>query len=231
MRMTYYWLVNFMFNLSIFLVTVAIYWLTAAFWFKMNFFVNTDWKLLSLIFFGWGLCQVSLAFFFSVFINNSQTASIVGYTMSIWACTIAVTMNFTVWHIPHKMETFAYLIPSFPYMRLFYNMALDCAYSTCFQSISSVDQETFNCLIAIYVGAVVYFVLAIYLNQVVPSMYGVPKHPLFCLRRFFSAKSTFYRAVYGNDEVDVNDGGTGDLAGEDDDSKNERKNVHLIDKG
>lgn len=116
-------------------------------------------------------------------------------------------------------------------MRLFYNMALDCAYSTCFQSISSVDQETFNCLIAIYVGAVVYFVLAIYLNQVVPSMYGVPKHPLFCLRHFFRAKSTFYRAVYGNDEVDENDAATGDLAGEDDDSKIERKNVHLIDKG
>jgi len=71
MKMTYYWLVNFIFNLSIFLVTVAIYWFTAAFWFKMNFFVKTDWKLLSLIFFGWGLCQVSLSFFFSVFINNS----------------------------------------------------------------------------------------------------------------------------------------------------------------
>lgn len=230
MRMTYYWLVNFTFNLSIFLVTVAIYWLTAAFWFKMNFFVNTDWKLLSLVFFGWGLCQVSLAFFFSVFINNSQTASIVGYTMSIWACTIAVTMNFTVWHIPHKMEAFAYLIPSFPYMRMFYNMALDCAYSTCYQSISSVDQETFNCLIAIYAGALVYFVLAIYLNQVVPSVYGVPKHPLFCLRRFFRPKSTLYKAVYGKDEENDMDDASGELIGEDDDSKNERKHVHHIDK-
>ena len=218
MRMSYYWLVNFTFNLSIFLVTVAIYWLTAAFWFKMNFFVNTDWKLLSLIFFGWGLCQVSLAFFFSVFINNSQTASIVGYTMSIWACTIAVTMNFTVWHIPHKMETFAYFIPSFPYMRLFYNMALDCAYSTCFQSISSVDQETYQCLIAIYAGALVYFVLAIYLNQVVPSVYGVPKHPLFCLRRFIKSTAT-------PDQSDQSE-----LIGEDEDSKQERRDVYSIDK-
>ncbi len=88
--------------------------------------------------------------------------------MSIWACTIAVTMNLTVWHIPHKMEWFGYLLPSFPYIRMFYNMALDCAYSTCYQSISQIDDETYACLIALYVGAVVYFILAIYLNQVVP---------------------------------------------------------------
>jgi hypothetical protein len=197
MKMYYYWLVNFAFNLSIFLITAAIYWATAAFSFKMNFFVNTDWKLLALIFFGWGLCQVSLAFFFSVFINNSQTASIVGYTMSIWACTIAVTMNFTVWHIPHKMEWFGYLIPSFPFMRMFYNMALDCAYSTCYQSINSIDNETKMCLIAIYAGAVFYLVLAIYLNQVVPSIYGVPKHPLFCLKRCLKGHRGIYKAVYG----------------------------------
>ena len=84
--------------------------------------------------------------------------------MSIWACTIAVTMNLTVWHTPHKMEWFAYFLPSFPYIRMFYNMALDCAYSTCYESIYGIDEETKLCLIAIYIGAFVYFVLAIYLN-------------------------------------------------------------------
>lgn len=166
--MAYYWFVNFVSNIGIFFITVIIYWLTAAFWFEMNFFVNTDWRLLALIFLGWGLCQVSLAFFFSVFINNSQTASIIGYTMSIWACTIAFTMNITVWCKPLDMEWFAYLLPNFPYIRMFYNMTLDCAYSTCYTSIHNIDDETYRCLIALYVGALVYFILAIYLNQVVP---------------------------------------------------------------
>jgi hypothetical protein len=111
---------------------------------------------------------VSLAFFFSVFINNSQTASIIGYTMSIWACTIAVTMNLAVWCAPLKMSWFAYLMPSFPYIRIFYNLALDCAYSTCYQNIEKIDDETYYCLIAVYLGALVYFLLAIYLNQVIP---------------------------------------------------------------
>jgi len=168
MKMKYYWLVNFVFNLSIFYVTAALYWFAAAFWFKMNFFISTDWRLLAVIFIGWGLCQVSLAFFFSVFINNSQTASIIGYTMSIWACTIAATMNITVWCLPKRMEWFAYLLPNFPYIRMFYNMILDCAYSTCYRHYSQIDDESYTCLVAIYVGALVYFVLAIYLNEVVP---------------------------------------------------------------
>jgi hypothetical protein len=71
MKMKYYWLINFSFNLSMFFITVAVYWLTAVYVFKMNFFISTDWRLLALIYVGWGLCQVSLAFFFSVFINNS----------------------------------------------------------------------------------------------------------------------------------------------------------------
>jgi hypothetical protein len=37
----------------------------------LNFFITTDWRLLASIYLGWGLCQVALAFFLSVFINNS----------------------------------------------------------------------------------------------------------------------------------------------------------------
>jgi hypothetical protein len=128
LRMSTYWLVNFGFFYLVFLITAAVYWVTAAFGFGMNFFIRTDWRLLGAVYLGWGLCQVSMAFFFSVFINNSQTASIIGYTMSIWACTIGCTLNVTIWAPPIQMESFAYLLPSFPYMRLFNNMALTCAY-------------------------------------------------------------------------------------------------------
>lgn len=63
-----------------------------------------------------------------------------------------------------------------------------------------------------------YMVLAIYLNQIVPSVYGVPKHPLFCLRRFLNKKSTLYKAVYGDHEVDDDEGGETEVKGEDADS-------------
>ena len=85
---------------------------------------------------------MALAFFLSVFINNSQTASIIGYTMSIWACTIACTMNLTIWCEPYKMDWFAYLMPTFPYMRVFYNMTLTCAYQACFSDYRLIDEES-----------------------------------------------------------------------------------------
>jgi len=56
MKMKYYWLVNFSFNLALFFVTVIVYWVTARWVFKMNFFIATDWRLLALIYIGWGLC-------------------------------------------------------------------------------------------------------------------------------------------------------------------------------
>jgi hypothetical protein len=71
LRMSNYWVINFGFFYLVFLVTAAIYWTTAAFGFGMNFFIRTDWRLLGAVYLGWGLCQVSMAFFFSVFINNS----------------------------------------------------------------------------------------------------------------------------------------------------------------
>jgi hypothetical protein len=48
--------------------------------------------------------------------------------MSIWASTIACTMNLTIWCEPYKMDWLAYIMPTFPYMRIFYNMTLTCAY-------------------------------------------------------------------------------------------------------
>jgi len=168
MKMKYYWLINFSFFLGIFLATVVVFWSAAAFLFRMNFFIKTDWRILAVIYLGWALCQVALAFFFSVFINNSQTASIIGYTMSIWACTIAFTMNVTIWCDPYKMGGFAYLMPTFPYMRLFYVMGLNCAYGGCYSDWRTLDEECIQCIIALYIGAVAYMVLALYLQYVVP---------------------------------------------------------------
>ena len=60
------------------------------------------------------------------------------------------------------------MFPGFPYCRLFYHMSLTCSFSDCYRSIGALNEEGIKCLWAIYVGALVYLVLAIYLNQVFP---------------------------------------------------------------
>lgn len=71
MKMYNYWLTNFAFNIIIYIMTAGSYWFIGSIIFKLNFFSKTSSLLLLVVFSGWGFCQVSMAFFFSVFLNSS----------------------------------------------------------------------------------------------------------------------------------------------------------------
>lgn len=178
--------------------------------------------------FGWGLCQISMAFFFSVFLNSSQTASIVGYSLSIWATTIASTLNVTVYSYPNYMSWYLYPFPTFPFCRVMYHLAMECAYGSCYKQVSQINEETRWCLTAIYTEAVIYLVLALYLNEVVPQTYGVPKHPCFCLKRKGKKNGFLQNLLFGKKEKYEGHLDT-DLSNEDADSKEERNTVKRLD--
>lgn len=95
------------------------------------------------------------------------------------------------------MSTFLYFFPTFPFCRTMYHMAIDCAFENCISDIGMINDEMVSCLIAIYSEAVIYLVLALYLYQVVPQTYGVPKHPLFFLRKLFGKTNFLARMIYG----------------------------------
>lgn len=61
------------------------------------------------------------------------------------------------------MSWFLYPFPTFPFCRVMYHMAMDCAYGTCIQDMSKMHPEAINCIIAIYIEAFVYMILALYL--------------------------------------------------------------------
>jgi hypothetical protein len=139
-----------------------------------------------------------MAFFFSVFLNSSQTASIIGYSLSIWIATFATTMNVSIYTWPARMSWWLYPFPTFPFCRIMYHMAMDCAYIGCTRSMFKMKDEAYYCVIAIYLEAVIYLVLALYLYQVIPQTYGVPKHPLYFLKKYVNKKSKLYSIIYGN---------------------------------
>lgn len=132
MKMKLYWSINFTFFFAIYLITATLYYLTGAYIFDLSFFYQTNLTLMIIVFVGWGLCQISLAFLLSVFLNSSQTASIIGYCVSIWSVTVATTMNSTIYTPPRLMDAYLLLFPPFPFCRAMYYMAMDCAYSRCF---------------------------------------------------------------------------------------------------
>jgi len=97
MRMVNYWLVNFVFNFFIYSLTAFVYYGSGRYLFAIKFFTSTHAGTLIGLLFVWGLSQISLSFLVTVFLNESQTASIIGYALSIWACIIASSLNITVY--------------------------------------------------------------------------------------------------------------------------------------
>lgn len=87
-----------------------------------------------------------------------------------------------------------------------------------------IPDEIHEEITALYVTAVFYMILAIYLNQIVPQQYGVPKHPLFFLENIIKKiNPKWHRDIFNDDDKNLVDyGDAGDLKGEDDDVRAER---------
>jgi len=86
-----------------------------------------------------------------------------------------------------------------------------------------------------YVGGTIFLFLGLYLNEVIPHDYGVPKHPLFFLSKFKAKKPTIQArdVELTDDELlqTINFKGENiqiDLRNEDDDVRNERKAVEAL---
>ena len=109
-----------------------------------------------------------MAFFVSVFLNKSQTATIVGYTIAVWFTTVACAFNLTIFQPPNEMDWFLYTIPSFTFSRLMYYVAQRCGYEHCLSGFHEMNSEMIWCFVMLYFFAALYMVLALYLYQVVP---------------------------------------------------------------
>lgn len=102
LRMSNYWYVNYIFFFLLYLVVMGCYLGFGRYISRLTLFTDTDILLLFLTFFGWGLCQVSQAFFLSSFLNDSQTASMIGYTCSIIFTILASTLMCTGTAMPNR---------------------------------------------------------------------------------------------------------------------------------
>lgn len=236
LRMHNYWIISFVFDLILYIITIVVFIIFGRFILGLTFFYETNYWVLLFFFLAWGLCQISLAFFFSVFLNQAQTASIVGYLLSIWVTLVAISLNTTLYAPPKTVTWWLLLYPTFPYTRLFFYLATACGYQSCISSFSDLPDEAKTCLILLYVEAVVFMLLALYLNQIVPQTYGVAKHPFFLCRGLSCRKKTqstpdeldMFEEVEDADKNRENDPNI--LSNEDADSKHERNTVYNMDR-
>jgi ABC-type multidrug transport system ATPase subunit len=182
MKMRFYWLSNFSFNFLLYTVTMFIFNVVGGVALKLSLFTDTNLILLFLIYLGWGLCQVGMAFFFQAFLSNARSATIIGYIISLWTTLLAVSLNYTIFDLPKKIPIWLLTYPTFNICRIFYFLTVKCGYESCISSLSNLDEEMIKCIVMLFIMPFVYIFLGIYLYEVIPQQFGVRKHPLFCFK-------------------------------------------------
>lgn len=217
MRISRYWAVSFLFNLGIFIVTVGAFYLFGYTVLGLQFFTQTNLWVLCAFFLGWGISQISLAFLIQVFISRARTATIWGYLLSIWTSLWGITLNVAIYPIPYTLPWYFLIYPHFALTRGIYLFSYHCGYWKCIETLEEVSPELADCILSLWGMGIVILIAALYLNQVVPREFGVPKHPLFCFRK--------HREVPVFNESELAESFTADLQGEDRAVKEEREKV------
>lgn len=101
MKISSYWLVYFIFNFILGLITNIIFVISGILLTGMRFFYETSPGLIAIVLIGWTLAQIGMAVFFQTFLNKSRSANIIGYLVSIWTSMIGSTLCIGVYQYPN----------------------------------------------------------------------------------------------------------------------------------
>jgi len=155
----------------------------------------------------------------------------VGYAVSIMACITASTLCLTggIYDLDEnqndRLKPILYLYPTFPFCRINYLLSEACSWYQCISNWRYVPDEIHEELKALYTTAVVYMILALYLNQIVPQEFGVAKHPLFFLEGTIKRLNPqWHKEIFHDDDRELQDFDDNDkeLRDEDNDVRAER---------
>lgn len=218
MRMRNYWVVNFAFNLLIYTITIIVFMLFGIYLPEIQFFTQTSTAVMAIIMLGWGIAQISLAFFFQGFLDKARSATVWGYFLSLWVVMWGITLNFMIYPLPDELPWVYKWYPHFAMCRALYILSFNCGYYKCVESLDEMTYELIECCAVLYVVGAAFCIIGIYLNEIMPRTYGVSRHPLFCLRRSAVRSSPT--------ELDVL---TSELESEDSSVKEERNLVYSLD--
>lgn len=91
MSNTAYIFTNYLFNFVFYVIIIILFWVFGII-INLRFFTQTNPITMILLFFGWGNALISLAFFFSSFLNTKRAAVIVGYIVALMGTMIGLNL-------------------------------------------------------------------------------------------------------------------------------------------
>ncbi|KAK5574544.1 hypothetical protein RB653_009797 [Dictyostelium firmibasis] len=178
LKMRNYWVMTFIFNFLVYtIIAVVIGFICTVS--GISVFVKGSPFALFLLLLLWGLSMVSFAFFLSTFFKRTRAASIFGYFFVM----VMVNLNSVLSSLNVSVPIFYYWIPILGFSRGMTVLTYLCGNGLCpALSAYTWDFEVSRILFWLFIDTIVYLILAVYLDKVLPREFGVPSHPLFFIK-------------------------------------------------
>ncbi|KAM9956625.1 hypothetical protein ACTFIR_003351 [Dictyostelium discoideum] len=176
-----YWFMTYIFNFLIyFIIIVFVVGVSSIFGFAV--FVKGSQFAMFLFLFAWGNSMITFSFFLSTFFKKTRAASIFGYFLVIIAVNLNSILSYQVFKDSTPPVPY-YWIPLLAFYRGMSQLSTQCGIDLCPEwSAYTWEFEMSKIIFWLYIDAIVYLLIALYLDQVLPREFGVPSHPLFFLK-------------------------------------------------
>ena len=171
-----YWMAAMLFDLTFQLgLVVAFYFVGLAM--QIRFFQRSSTVLFLGLFSVWAVCSVMYAYLLSTLFNRTKPATIVSYLILILSVVSSMVINPLSWGVSDEAPVGYFLFAPMAYYRGVYLLTQR---SYVIEDVSSSD-ELVKIIMWVGLDAVFYFILTLYLDNVLPKTYGVSKSPIFCI--------------------------------------------------
>lgn len=162
-----YWKAFYTYNTLQLTIVLLVFMLAAKIFVKIEYFQSSSMMIFFWFLTVWNLAQISFALLVSTFISRSSTATLVGYTVSIFLILFISMISQFIFPSPGNLPWVMYLIPQTPYIRFFYLGISKCVSGECISSLGSIfgDGELLNVVIMMHANAAMYFVLGLIFNE------------------------------------------------------------------
>lgn len=148
------------------------------------------------------------------------------YTISIWLCGFIADLTMVIFQYPTRLPNHWQLYPNVPFVRALYLLLNPCTWDKCLGDYYMAVDEFHEMNMIQFGNFIIYGILGLYLNEVVPQAYGVPKHPLFPIEGLIAYIPALHDFIFNHEATlrNVTDD-DGELNDEDTDVKTERYSV------
>ena len=139
LNIKYYW-VNFFIVSFIITMISSLNMYVFAHFLDITFFTQTAFSIIWLMFITWAIAQISMTSLFQIFINNSKSATIVGYILYVFSTLVGLTITTVIYPYPMKVPTYLLMYPPFALSRIVFLIGLACSDERlCYNSIWNID--------------------------------------------------------------------------------------------